>query len=190
MVEGFLIVIVLFGAPILLVIRAWHRPTIAQNPIIWRAGWRFVCALILAAYYGLFPLVIAPSIRLNPFVRPDHLPERYFIVLLVILASIFTALAAQQADYVNRLDKMRKRKEIEKKIAEATAAYFIISFGFWAFSFAVLATGGLIGAYLHNPGDLFALGIYEAIIAVLFVGGWIILIAGALRRFGTPGRPG
>ncbi len=207
MVEGFLIVIVLFGAPILLVIRAWSLPAIVQNPIIWRAGWRFVCSFILALYYGLFPFFIAPCIQLYPFLRPDQVPEPYFIVLLIALASLFIALAAQQVNYVNRVDDFR-RKAIEGKASEAelTAVYFLISCGFWAFSFAVITTFGLIWAYLRiirkvstsqhfiigsfDSGDLFILGIYEAIIAVLFIGGWIILLASALRRFGTSKRTG
>jgi len=188
MVTGVLIVTVLFVAPIPLVVGCWCRPAVAQNPIS-RAVWRLVSAFILASYYGLLPFFIATHTRLNPLLRPEQVAERSFVTVLVILASIFIALAAQQATYVIRLDERRRDERLdENRRVEATAAYFLVSCGFWAFSFAVPATFGLIGAYLLTE-DLFTLGIYEAIIAILFVGGWIVLMAGALRRFGTPERP-
>ena len=117
-----------------------------------------------------------------------HVAHGAYVTLLVILASVFIAIAGQQATYVHRLDKLRESPgKSQKFLNEANAAYFLVASGFWSFSLAVPSTFGLIKAHL----DLSLLreaeaiyGMYQWFIVTLFVGGWVLLMAGALLRFG------
>ena len=180
-----LLVMVLFS-PLVGIIVCW--PSWKGENAASRVLWRLVIAMSFACYYAFGPLVLLRlGVQVEPLVVPQQLDSGQFIALLVILASIFIALAAQQAAYVNRLDDLRQeiREECRQIPPQLTAAYLLVSLGFWAFSFAVPVILALIGIHFRGAGCETIYGIYEATIAVLFVGGWIVLMAGALRRFQT-----
>jgi len=183
-VVAFIVVMVFFLAPIpFVVVWGGFRRGIPKTTGS-LAGSKLILALMLAIWYGFLPYFIAPYALLNPFNKLDPSKDfTLFFTLLLIMASLFIALASQQMTYVNRLDDiLQKLKKKEGKIKpEPLAAYFLVSCGFWAFSFAVPTTFGLI--YVHFvSADSFTYGIYELGLAYLLMAGWIFLIASALRR--------
>jgi hypothetical protein len=104
--------------------------------------------------------------------------------LFVILASIFIAIAGQQAAYVQRLDKLRRAIKPQGFLNEATAAYFLVASGFWSFSLAVPSTLGFIFAHT-DMASAPVRGMYQGFIITQFIGGWIFLMGGALLKFET-----
>lgn len=167
---------------------------------------RGLVAFARTVYYALlmpcmFTCLVA---SMDPFIIPvknnltythGAIEHSTFILLLLTLAAIFVALASQQAAYVNRLyTHIKKYNKVDNDGKEMpvsiTAAYCLVAAGFWAFSFAVLVVFGLIGQYLLNGSGSERFnniyGTYEWAIALLFIGGWGALIAGALRHFPSP----
>ena len=180
-----LVGVVMFAfVPIVLLVRYWS--SWSSRNTFERGIWRLVTAVLLAGWYGGLPIVFANSVKLRPLVPPTDSPDVQFLGILILLVSISIFLAAQQGSYVNRLDE--KRRTGQSYIPEYDAAYFFVHCGFWAFSLVVVALIGLVGVHIARA-DSAAYGVYEWLIAVLFIGGWIVLMAGALARFRFELRP-
>ena len=172
-------------APIVILVRFWGG--YGAN-VLTRLAWRLTSAFLVAAIYAGGPFLLARVIELKPLVPvPPRNAETFFtfFTVLVVLASIFIGLAAQQASYVTRLDELRNKRRLNPS-KEITAAYSLVSYGFWAFSCGVPTILGHIAVYLFWP-DLHppVYGVYQGVIAAVFIGGWLVLMAGALRRFET-----
>lgn len=183
-------------APIFLLVRYWRGWK--GKDVFGKAIWRLVTAVLLAFWYGYLPIFgkLDPLVMPDARVMPDASTFYQFLALLILLVSIFIFLAAQQGSYVNRLDKLRRPdqpredqpREDQPYKPEINAAYFLVSCGFWAFSLVAIALIGLIGVHIVGA-DSAAYGAYEWLIAVLFIGGWIVLMAGALARFRPKEKP-
>lgn len=175
--------ILLSFIPILLIVR-WFGGK-GKNDIR-QASWRFLIAVVVAAYYSGGPFLLGEmGVQLTKSwvdLPPKWLRSDFYTVLgfLTALAAIFIALAAQQAAYVNRLQELRHKTQ--RRAPEITAAYSLVSCGFWAFSCAVPVTLGLAAVYIWEKHTT-SYGLYEVVIAILFAGGWILLMAGAFMRF-------
>lgn len=193
-----LTILLLLGsfAPIWVVVDYWPKWSKLPSQL----AYRVITALGLAFYYAFGPRGISFLVKTDPFIIPvkevtkgamnpiggyASIPSESFIILLLTLAAIFIALASQQASHVNRLDNLREKYK-RNVFPAVAAAYYLVASGFWAFSFAVPVVVGLIWFHLSSDAENknpTIYGAYEWIIALLFVGGWIVLMAGALRTF-------